>query len=157
MNRSLHRRVGALVLAGVVLAPIGCGNDADTAGALPKTADATAATERGDAGVRLVPPEDAAAILADPPTGLVVLDVRTPEEFAEGHIAGAQLLDFYAPDFAARLAELDPDAPYVLYCRSGNRSGQTRAQMSALGFTDVADIDGGIVNWVAAGQPVAGS
>jgi len=81
------------------------------------------------------------------------LDVRTPEEFAEGHIDGAILVDFYDDDFAEQLAQLDPDVPYLLYCRSGNRSGQTRAILSELGFTDVADVDGGIVSWTGQGLP----
>jgi len=83
-----------------------------------------------------------------------VLDVRTADEFAEGHIEGAVMLDFYDPDFAAQIAELDPDVPYLLYCRSGNRSGQTTEIMDQLGFTDVADVDGGILAWADAGLPV---
>lgn len=90
---------------------------------------------------------------ADPPEGLVVLDVRTPDEFAEARLDGAIMIDFYEDDFATQLAELDPNASYLLYCRSGNRSGQTALLMEELGFTDVADVDGGIVAWNAAGLP----
>ncbi len=119
---------------------------------------AAAATDGSDAstGIRVVSPESAAAILDEPPPGLVVLDVRTTEEFAEGHLADATMLDFYRDDFADRLAELDPDTPYLIYCRSGNRSGQTRALMDELGFTDVADVDGGILAWDDAGLPIDG-
>lgn len=85
---------------------------------------------------------------------VIVLDVRTPEEFADGHLEGAVMIDFYSPDFADQLGELDPTKSYVLYCRSGNRSGQTTEIMSDLGFTDVADVDGGILAWTAAGLPV---
>ncbi len=98
-------------------------------------------------GVRVVNATDAAAIQAEPPNDLVILDVRTPEEFAEGHLDGATMIDFYRDDFAEQLEELDPDAPYLLYCRSGNRSGQAADIMRELGFTDVADIDGGILAW----------
>jgi rhodanese-related sulfurtransferase len=83
----------------------------------------------------------------------IIIDVRTPEEFAEGHIEGAELIDFYRQDFADELAKLDPDQPYVIYCRSGNRSGQTGEIMAGLGFTDVVDVEGGIVNWQANGLP----
>ena len=83
-----------------------------------------------------------------------VVDVRTPEEFDAGHIEGATLIDFYREDFADELATLDPDTPYVLYCRSGNRSSQARALMETLGFAGVADVDGGIEAWTAAGLPV---
>ena len=83
-----------------------------------------------------------------------MLDVRTPEEFAEGHLEGAVLVDFYDADFAEQLAALDTDVPYLVYCRSGNRSGQAMGVMEELGFTSAADIDGGIVAWVDAGLPV---
>ena len=105
-------------------------------------------------GIRLVTANDAASIAAEPPEDLVILDVRTPEEFNAGHVEGAIMLDFYDTDFAAQLAELDPDVPYVLYCNSGNRSGQTTLLMEELGFNDVADVDGGIVAWHEAGLPV---
>lgn len=85
---------------------------------------------------------------------LVVLDVRTPDEFNAGHLDGAVMIDFYESDFAANINELDRDQPYLLYCRSGNRSGQTLALMEDLGFTNVADVDGGINAWLDAGLPV---
>ncbi len=97
---------------------------------------------------------DGAALAADPPEDLLVLDVRTPEEFAEGHLDGATLVDFYDADFADQLAELDPDRPYLLYCRSGSRSGQALDLMAQLGFRDVANIDGGIQAWQRAGFDV---
>ncbi|ACY47169.1 rhodanese-like domain-containing protein [Rhodothermus marinus] len=54
----------------------------------------------------------------------VVIDVRTPEEFAQGHLEGAINLDLMASDFHEKVARLDPNRTYYLYCRSGNRSGQ---------------------------------
>lgn len=111
-------------------------------------------SEQTSTGIRVVSPSDASSIQNEPPEGLVVLDVRTPEEFAEGHLEGATMIDFYSPDFRDRLAELDPDQPYLIYCRSGNRSGQTRAILEELEFGDVADVDGGIVAWQAKGLPV---
>ena len=107
-----------------------------------------------DQGVRAVPVDEAVDVFENQPDGLVVLDVRTPDEFAEGHLDGAVLIDFYEPDFADRIADLDRDAPYLLYCRSGNRSGSTAEIMKELGFTNVTDIDGGIVSWVEAGNSV---
>ncbi|WP_370247362.1 rhodanese-like domain-containing protein [Nocardioides sp.] len=71
--------------------------------------------------------------------GAVLLDVRTPEEYEAGHIAGAINLDIEAPDADARLAELDPDARYVVYCRSGNRSTIAAQRMIDLGITDVVN------------------
>jgi phage shock protein E len=106
------------------------------------------------AGITLVSVDDAAATIAAAPDDLVILDVRTPEEFNEGHIDGAVMIDFYRDDFSAQLAELDPDVRYVLYCRSGNRSGQTTAIMEELGFQSVQDVDGGSLAWQAAGLPL---
>ena len=64
------------------------------------------------------------------------------------------MIDFYRDDFADQLAALDRDTPYVLYCRSGNRSGQAAAMMKDLGFSSVQEIDGGIIAWQAADLPV---
>lgn len=103
-------------------------------------------------GVVLVPPRQAAEAADGGET--VALDVRTPEEFGEGHLRGAVNLDFYAVDFAEQLAGLDRDATYVLYCRSGNRSATAAAMMRDLGFVSVFEVDGGILAWQQAGLPV---
>lgn len=81
--------------------------------------------------------------------GATLLDVRTAGEFASGHIEGAMNLDFYAPNFADQIAALDRTTPYFVYCRSGNRSGQTVGLMKQLGFTNVTDLPGGV-----AGSPM---
>ena len=105
-------------------------------------------------GLTTISAQDAAAITAAPPADLVVLDVRTPAEYSEGHLEGSVLVDFYEPDFADQLAALDPDVPYLVYCRSGNRSGQTLDIMQQLGFTSAADVAGGILAWADAGLPI---
>ena len=64
----------------------------------------------------------------------VIIDVRTPAEFASGHLEGALNIDVHSPDFAAQIMELDPSGEYFVYCRSGNRSGQAIAQMTQMGF-----------------------
>lgn len=141
------------VSTAAVLALAACGGADDAAPAA--TADQATAATAG--GVTVVSPDEAAVTIEAAPDDLVILDIRTPEEFAEGHIEGATLIDFYREDFAEQIAALDRDDPYVLYCRSGNRSQQARSLMAELGFTDVADVDGGIVGWEAAGLPtVAG-
>ncbi|GAA4007268.1 hypothetical protein GCM10022408_18970 [Hymenobacter fastidiosus] len=70
---------------------------------------------------------------------VVVLDVRTPAEYATGHLRQAQNLDFKAADFPAKVAALDPAKTYVLYCASGNRSGQAAALMQEKGFPKVVN------------------
>jgi rhodanese-related sulfurtransferase len=70
----------------------------------------------------------------------VIIDVRTPEEFAAGHLPGARNLDLNSGEFAAALAGLDAGATYLLYCRSGNRSGTAAQMMRQAGFTDVTNL-----------------
>jgi len=142
-SRLTTRSVMILSLLPLVALVGGCGGDA-----------AAEPVSSADAGVRLVSVDAAAEVFENQPEDLVLLDVRTPEEFDAGHLDGAIMIDFYEDDFASRIADLDRDQPYLLYCRSGNRSGQTRLIMEELGFTNVSDVDGGINAWVGAGQPV---
>jgi rhodanese-related sulfurtransferase len=87
--------------------------------------------------------------------GAILLDVRTPKEYREGHIEGSMLIDWNDPTFREKIATLDPKKPYVLYCRSGNRSASARKAMTSMGFTDVRDLAGGINAWQRAGNPVS--
>ena len=82
---------------------------------------------------------------------VVLLDIRTSEEYSSGYIEGAKNLDFYAADFKTKLATLDRETSYAIYCRSGNRTGQALKIMRELGFTSVADLAGGVGAWQAAG------
>ena len=68
-----------------------------------------------------------------------VIDVRTAEEYATGHLEGAMNIDVQAMDFKDQISKLDPNGTYVVYCRSGNRSGQAIEQMSALGFKNLTN------------------
>ena len=146
MRFPLRPLVLVLVL---VLVAAGCGDSSESSAAQP-----SGPTDQADAQLTTVSADEAAVVLEDPPEGTVVLDVRTPEEFAEGHLDGAVMLDFYEPDFADQLARLDANTPYVLYCRSGNRSGETLTLMGQMGFTDVTEIDGGVIAWQQAGLPI---
>ncbi len=106
---------------------------------------------------RLIDPAEAAEFLRqhrDNPA-FIILDVRTEGEFRQGHIEGATLLDYHAPDFRQRFAELDRDAIIFMYCRSGNRSSHVLNMADELGFKAVYDLRGGILAWNAAGLPLA--
>ena len=102
--------------------------------------------------VHLVDVATAVALAADP--SVIVIDVRTPAEFAAGHIGRAVVADIKDPGFGTQIAQLDRSATYLVYCHSGNRSGQATAFMASLGFTNVNDLNGGISAWMAAGAPV---
>ncbi len=84
-----------------------------------------------------------------------LIDVRTPEEYQSGKIAGAVDIDFYAADFQQQLSRLDRGKQYLIYCHTGNRSGQTLTIMKDLGFENVEDIGGGIAAWARQGLPIA--
>lgn len=84
----------------------------------------------------------------------IVLDVRTAEEYAAGHLEGAQLLDFNGGDLAAAIPTLDPEAEYVVYCRSGNRSGQAIALMAQAGFEHLTNLGSLDQATAATGLPV---
>lgn len=81
--------------------------------------------------------------------GVVILDVRTPEETADGIIDGAQELDFRADDFREKLSNLDKDAKYLVYCRSGGRSASACSMMKEMGFENVSNLVGGYQRWTA--------
>lgn len=83
-----------------------------------------------------------------------ILDVRTPKEFAQGHIAGAFMLDYYSPDFHKGLQSLDPLKTYLIYCRTGNRSSRTLRMIQDLGFQSVYHLQNGIVEWKAQNLPL---
>lgn len=117
-------------------------------------AGCTSATDGGSAAQQTAELDAAAFAERVAADGVVVLDVRTPEEFAAGHLPGALNIDVEGGDFADRVAELDPAAPYALYCRSGNRSGVAMAAMADAGFADLAHLGGDIAAWEAAGGQV---
>ena len=85
---------------------------------------------------------------------VIILDVRTPEEFASGHIEGALNIDFNSGDFANEITRLNPSETYAIYCRSGNRSGQAASIMHKAGFHDVSNLNGGVIDWTNAGLPL---
>lgn len=70
----------------------------------------------------------------------VVIDVRTPAEHASGHLEDALLLDVTGGDLQAAIPTLDPDAEYLVYCRSGNRAGQAIDLLEDAGFTDLTNL-----------------
>jgi rhodanese-related sulfurtransferase len=89
---------------------------------------------------------------ADP--NVVLLDVRTPKEFQDGHIQGALLLDFYSGDYEERIKALDRDKTYLIYCRSGNRSAKSLAIFEKLGFQRAYHLDTGVIGWSRENYPL---
>lgn len=84
----------------------------------------------------------------------VVIDVRTPEEYAAGHLIHAINIDVNSPDFTDQVNRLDKSLYYIVYCASGYRSNIARQKMEQLGFNHVINLTGGITAWLKAGLPV---
>lgn len=88
------------------------------------------------------------------PSDAVLVDVRTPGEFAQGHLEGARNIDVQASDFDSQVSELPTDGAYIVYCRSGSRSAAASARMAELGFTSVTDAGAMSDAAVSTGLPV---
>ncbi|MBX2897273.1 MAG: rhodanese-like domain-containing protein [Cyclobacteriaceae bacterium] len=84
----------------------------------------------------------------------VVLDVRTPSEYNEGHLAQAKLMNVNDSNFKQQLSTLQKDKPVYVYCAAGVRSNKAATIMRQEGFTQVFELSGGIQAWQAAGKPV---
>jgi rhodanese-related sulfurtransferase len=83
-----------------------------------------------------------------------ILDIRTPQEFASGHLEGAVNIDYYSDSFTQELNALDKSKIYLMYCRSGGRSSSALQSMKSLGFTEVYEMGGGISTWIDRGYHV---
>lgn len=106
--------------------------------------------------VKNVSPDEAAVLMKNSPK-LVILDVRTPDEFAAGHIPGAKNVDFFADDFEKQIAAFDPANPVLVHCAAGNRSAQAVKKIEALKkFDAVYHMKAGFNGWAAAKKPVEG-
>jgi rhodanese-related sulfurtransferase len=83
-----------------------------------------------------------------------IIDVRTPEEAAEGHLVGATTINFLGANFASEVQELNKNKTYLLYCRSGSRTRKAADAMQKMGFKHVYMLEGGITAWNEAGKPL---
>ena len=160
MQRSLFL---PLALLGLLATATSCGDGSSTASAdsaAPAAPPATAAPA-GDPdpgvatgqGIVPVTAQEVADLLLQQGEALTVIDVRTPAEFAEGHIEGALNLDVEGGQFTAGIAALDPTKEYLVYCRSGRRIAIAAQAMIDAGFVTVYDL-GPLDAWAAAGFPV---
>lgn len=87
-------------------------------------------------------------------TSVQLVDVRTPEEFKEGHLKGAVNYNVNGDDFEKQISNLDKNKPVMVYCRSGKRSSSAASVLIKNGFTEVYNMEGGITKWNEANKPV---
>ena len=109
-------------------------------------------TESGEAKTLLSGTEFSAKIKEIP--AAPVIDVRTPDEYFGGHISEALNYDWNGTNFDKQVATLKKNEPVFVYCRSGGRSASAVRRMKSLGFTQVFELDGGIMAWEGAKMPV---
>lgn len=103
------------------------------------------------ASSQLISPDNYVSQFIEDGAEHILIDVRTPQEFAEGHIAGSVNIPFDQISF--RLDEIPTDMPVVVYCRSGNRSAIAARTLVENDYSQVYDM-GGILSWTNAGYPV---
>lgn len=109
----------------------------------------------GAEGCRDLPPRECLTLLAEPGAGpCLIIDVRTGKEYVEGHLEGAEHIDFYRPDFRQALEQKDHGCRYLVYCRRGGRGHRAMELMKECGFRDVVNMEGGLERWVSEGLPV---
>lgn len=78
----------------------------------------------------------------------IIIDVRTPSEWAEGKLKNAQLINIMDGNFTNEIEKLDKSKPYYIYCKSGGRSGRACAYMASIGFNELYNLSGGIMSWM---------
>lgn len=153
-QRTTRRRtrgiLGVLLVVGIVLA-------AAIALVLSLTRTNKPGTSTSTTHVKLVSAVDAQKVIDDERQvggKPVVIDVRTLDEYASGHLANARNIDVEERTFDAQVSSLDKSKTYVVYCRTDRRSGIATERMKKLGFPHLYDVDGGTVAWTSAGLPI---
>jgi rhodanese-related sulfurtransferase len=106
--------------------------------------------------VDILPPKDAFDLIQKNKgnSNFVILDIRTPEEFRDGHIEGAVNVDFRSEKFGTEIDRFDKNKTYLVYCRTGNRSHDALNLMGPLGFRSIVRLAGDINGWKSDGLPV---
>lgn len=159
-RRLLHskRALAALLLAGALwlaFSVMAVAGEPAVAPPVPApAAAASAATTPAPAAIAAAPMSQEALLehLSGHPDHLFVLDVRTPQEYAEAHVPGAVNVPY--DQLASRLAEVPQDKDVVLYCKSGRRAGIAADVLAANGYTRLSHLEGDMSAWVEKGRPV---
>jgi rhodanese-related sulfurtransferase len=109
----------------------------------------------GEPIIRDVTAQEASALIMENQNDpdFVIIDCRTPEEYAGGHIEDSVNIDYRSDAFSDELEKLDRDRTYLIYCRSGGRSGEALDVMAGRDFAEVYNLEGGILGWEAADLP----
>ena len=148
----MRTRLLALAAAAAVTVSLGLTGCSSTDTASAPTVQGPSVAAEAPASPERVDANSFSTVVATP--GVTVIDVRTPAEFAQGHIEGAVNYNVEGSDFGSQIASLDPAGTYAVYCRSGNRSQVAVGEMSQAGVNGIYELESGIVGWENAGLPV---
>lgn len=102
-----------------------------------------AGSQESDSAISLISPSELNKVNKD----ILLIDVRTPEEFASGHIENSVNIDIKSDDFFSQIDKLDRNQEVYVYCKIGGRSGHAAKKMEEMGFKKIYDLDGGIRQW----------
>ncbi len=145
-----------LCAAGILAVSTFAQQPAAPAPAAPAAPASPAASTVAKVEAKDVTPDEAEKLLAENP-GMIVLDVRTPEEFEHEHIKGAVNVNLFDTDFDAAVAALDQTKPVLVHCQAGRRSSQALLDLAGkVKFAKVYHLSGGIKGWKDAKKPVEG-
>jgi rhodanese-related sulfurtransferase len=136
----------ALIVCALVLFAFGCKDIKETEGIVETEKVAEVKATQQQKTVLLSPNDFQNQIIKA--TEIQLIDVRTLEEFSEGHIASAKNINIKSNEFSAQIETLDKTKAVYLYCRSGGRSGQAADILTEMGFTLIYDLEGGITAWM---------
>ena len=134
--KSIHSKI--ILLTFVLISFIACGQ---------KEKGKSNNTNSDQASISLISPSDLNNVNKD----ILLIDVRTPQEFASGHLENAVNINYFDSDFTAQLKTLDKNKTVYLYCKSGRRSANAAEKLEDMGFVKIYDLEGGILNWQAKG------
>ena len=84
----------------------------------------------------------------------ILVDVRTEDEYNSGYIENSLNIDYFSNEFSVNADKLDKNTPIILYCRSGKRSSMSANKISKLGFKEIYNLEGGILEWIEEGNAV---
>ncbi|WP_457651650.1 rhodanese-like domain-containing protein [Rhodocaloribacter sp.] len=145
----MTRRIIPFLFLSILFLGTSCRSGANSDAQAPETG-----TTEAPVVVREVSQEEVLQLRETPREDVLLLDVRTPAEFAQGHVPGA--MNISHTDLPARLDELAPykDKEIIVYCRSGHRAGIAADILKKNGFTNLAHLEGDMMGWMAKGLPM---
>ncbi|MCI0481161.1 MAG: rhodanese-like domain-containing protein [Candidatus Dadabacteria bacterium] len=145
----MKRRLASLILFAIVSLIL-------THAPWARAEDDTGGAQDGQKAVKEIEAEEARVIIEEKKgsTEFVILDVRTAGEYSGGHIEGSTNIDVKSESFKEEVGKLDRSKTYLVHCRSGSRSETAVKIMEEIGFTDIYEMNGGILGWQDAGYPV---